>query len=251
MSAPSKDDVYAELRRQGIRAIRVDERIAPVVRKGLRGLRKRDWSIIITVAVALIALAVILSTIGNGSPSMAAPQPALENTIQPSQSRAARPRRTTYESNVVEIRLGDRVASARPRHYFDLPTNDLSTIFRHTSEIWLAKFARPGVKIESSELPDDFAEDILDAIEDPIVIFADDPKDVAEFKRIVTGMKDEAAVILGSGKGAGDVADFIKARQDMELSWRLDIERKLREGKVTREEAERGLSAMGLKKCDL
>lgn len=58
MTAPNKDAVYDELRKQGIRAIRVEERIAPVVmKKGLRGLRRRDWLIIASVT-SLCALGI-------------------------------------------------------------------------------------------------------------------------------------------------------------------------------------------------
>lgn len=56
MSAPTKDAVYDALRKQGIRPIRVDERIAPVVRCGFRGLRKRDW--------AVVGVGLILATVG-------------------------------------------------------------------------------------------------------------------------------------------------------------------------------------------
>ena len=64
MGAPSKDDVYSELRRQGIRPIRVDERIVPVVKKGFRGLRKRDWSLVL---VFVCGLAVLLWYAGSNS----------------------------------------------------------------------------------------------------------------------------------------------------------------------------------------
>jgi len=60
MSAPSKDDVYAALRARGIRAIRVEERIAPVVRRGFRGLRKRDWSLMLLCAAVAVAAAVVM-----------------------------------------------------------------------------------------------------------------------------------------------------------------------------------------------
>lgn len=59
MSAPTKDAVYSELRRRGIRPIHVTERIAPVVRIGFRGLRKREWCII----SCLGALALILAAL--------------------------------------------------------------------------------------------------------------------------------------------------------------------------------------------
>ena len=58
MFASSKDEVYSELRKRGIRAIRVDERIVPIVRRGLRGLRKRDWFLIVAVVVVLLAMGV-------------------------------------------------------------------------------------------------------------------------------------------------------------------------------------------------
>jgi len=58
MSAATKDDVYAALREKGIRAIRVTERVAPVVRRGFRGLRKRDWSLIAAGLVLLTVVAV-------------------------------------------------------------------------------------------------------------------------------------------------------------------------------------------------
>lgn len=54
--ARSKDDAYAELRKRGIRPIRVTERIVPVVRRGFKGLRKRDVSVIILLAIAIAAL---------------------------------------------------------------------------------------------------------------------------------------------------------------------------------------------------
>ena len=46
MSAPGKDDVYAALRKRGIRAIKVSERIVPIERKGFRGLRFREWAVL-------------------------------------------------------------------------------------------------------------------------------------------------------------------------------------------------------------
>ena len=81
MSAPSKDDVYAELRRQGIRAIRVDERIVPVVRRGFRGLRKRDWTLIAAALTVLVCVAVFSPRWMPPPPPepSAEPDPALEN----------------------------------------------------------------------------------------------------------------------------------------------------------------------------
>lgn len=46
MQAIGKDAVYIELRKQGINAIRVEERIVPIVNAGFKGLRSRDWAVI-------------------------------------------------------------------------------------------------------------------------------------------------------------------------------------------------------------
>lgn len=74
MTAPNKDAVYDELRKQGIRAIRVEERIAPVVKKGLRGLRRRDWFIVTAVAsfFALIISWVVVFIVDNQEVSVVA-----------------------------------------------------------------------------------------------------------------------------------------------------------------------------------
>lgn len=84
MAAPSKDDVYAELRRQGIRAIRVDERIVPIVRRGFRGLRKRDWLLIIASVLTVLGCAAFFlpRLVLSSAPSAELPverNPAMEN----------------------------------------------------------------------------------------------------------------------------------------------------------------------------
>ena len=62
MGAPNKDAVYAALREKGIRAIKVTERIQPVVKRGLKGLRKRDVSFLVTFALCLAGGAWYLAT---------------------------------------------------------------------------------------------------------------------------------------------------------------------------------------------
>lgn len=61
VKAASKDDAYAELRKQGIRPIKVTERIVPIIRRGFKGLRKRDITSIVIIVVSLVALAWYLS----------------------------------------------------------------------------------------------------------------------------------------------------------------------------------------------
>ena len=60
VKAASKDDAYAELRKQGIRPIKVTERIAPIVRRGFKGLRKRDVLCLVLGVLCLVAVALYL-----------------------------------------------------------------------------------------------------------------------------------------------------------------------------------------------
>ena len=67
MSADCKDDVYSKLRDQVIRAIRVEERIVPVVRQGFRGLKKRDWLMLSLAVVGIFVALSFVSTLHNNS----------------------------------------------------------------------------------------------------------------------------------------------------------------------------------------
>lgn len=60
IKAASKDDAYAELRKQGIRPIKVNERIVPIIRRGFKGLRKRDVLCLVLGVLCLVAVALYL-----------------------------------------------------------------------------------------------------------------------------------------------------------------------------------------------
>lgn len=80
ISAPTKDAVYSTLRSRGIRAIRVEERIAPVIKKGLRGLRNRDWCALILAVVAIsVAMSLAIRYVGAKDPLRSASDPAVEH----------------------------------------------------------------------------------------------------------------------------------------------------------------------------
>lgn len=81
MQAPSKDAVYTELRKQGIRAIRVDERIAPVINRGLKGLRKRDWLFLAAILiVSVVGVTAFLSLREETAPVATAGTHLLDST---------------------------------------------------------------------------------------------------------------------------------------------------------------------------
>lgn len=119
MSAPTKDDVYAALRERGIRAIRVTERIAPVVHRGFAGLRKRDWSLIAAVVLVLIAAGVFFVTRLN--------RPAL-GEADPNAPWAAMPRAIPECSEPEYQRLVSAVEVLRARYRRELSTVDIELL---------------------------------------------------------------------------------------------------------------------------
>lgn len=63
IEAETMDGVYGALKEKGIRPIKVSERIAPIVRSGFKGLRKRDWFVFLGVLVVALGVAVAVLTV--------------------------------------------------------------------------------------------------------------------------------------------------------------------------------------------
>lgn len=238
MAAPDKDSVYAELRRQGIRAIKVTERIQPVVRRGLRGLRKRDWMIVALIAfmVALVVVAVVLyASSGESQRSPETPQAIHEATLA-----------SEISSQVAQI------AQPRPRHFLTLPNNlDLSMVFTHPHEVYLAHFAMPGIGTdEVTSMTDAIVRDFYDNLGAAIVIRDGEPASVSELKRIVAGMKDDARKYLTVPDGMAKMGAWLEERQTMERDYRQQFVSRVKSGNMTKEEANEMFRAMGLREID-
>lgn len=215
MTAPDKDSVYAELRKRGIHAIKVYERIAPIVRKGFAGLRKRDWSII---AIGLIAVGVGFALLDD------APE------------------------GEVDSRIASAFAEPRPRKWLALPEGaDYNAIFRYPHEVYLAKYALPGVaSANSDEISIELEKDFYDNLKRDIVIGeADDPA-IAELKRMVVGMKIDALKYLSVPDGIRKLARWLEERQAMEILYRTQFSLRVERGELDKDDANAAFRAMGL-----
>ena len=224
IEAPNRDAAFARLREErGIKPIKVVE---VVEREGSRAeskRRKRGKLINYVLSVALVFL------MGSGvlwwrQASHSEAHPTMGD-VQSASAPPARARRT-IESKVVEISVGDRVAKPHPRKYIKSLADRLDGIgcFAHPSEKHLARFAMPGMDVDGipADTPE-LVDDLRDALESEIVIQADDPTDIAELKRIVAGLKDEAELHLRSGAGLKDFLKFLRLRQKMESDCRKRI----------------------------
>ena len=225
IGAPSKAEAYSALRQHGVRPMKVweiESSSAPLSRFKVR-----------TVALAAVLVAIVLGAffLWHGRTPPAAPtEPPRSEDVQtpqalPDMPAQPPPRRPTrgIESPVVEVRAGERIARPRPRRQLDLANVKPEKVFAHPAEVFFARFAQPGVTVPHMEITEELQDDFYDAIEDDIVILTDDSKPVADLKRVVAGIKQEAAARLSGGGSFADLAVWLEGRQRMEAEYRTAI----------------------------
>lgn len=235
LEADNRDAAYAAIRAKGIRPVKIAERIQPVVRRGFRGLRRRDWLLVLLAAALVAALAVV--ALYALAPASAPDRPGV-------------------------------VATARARHQIEFIPNDfphrLYSAFKFNSERFLALYAQPGMPrrmldggkwmpslYENPPRAIEFSlNDLSDALASDILIFDDDPRWLADLKRVVVGMKEEAGTLFKSGKGADEIALWLDERNKMESSYREATIRKVKADELSPESANNVLKTMGLKGVD-
>lgn len=225
MSADSREAVFEELRRKGIRAIKVVACDGSKANGAVQPARGRRWLALSALVGAVVATAAFMFIDRIGRMGGDGDR----------QAEGAYPK------------AGERVAKPRTRHQIGLNalTNEvpLASIFAHPSEVLLAQFAEPGQSVFVDVGGDvELAEDFKDALDAPIVILPQDSLEVAELKRIVAGIKEEARMMIASGKTFEEAVAYFVAQQQMEARYREVI---LLQDAST-EDKNRQLSALGL-----
>ena len=234
IEAANRDEAFSLLRKNGIRPSKLwakDIGYGMVQNdKGVMGFGKR-WLFAVAFAASSLSLAVALLL--------------MNSRDRPSEQKS----RHRIESNIVEIGESFRIAKPRQRRQLGrLPSKEMMAhAFRHPSEVYLASFAEPGKPVRAADAKEivALAEDLYDAIEDVIQINAGDPRELIDLKRIVAGIKDDAAMLIASGKTAEDVFDWLAARQQMEVEHRASIVKAASFDPEERTKANKKLEAMG------
>ena len=226
IGAPSKAEAYSALRQHGVRPMKVWElESAPV-------LSSRFKARAVALAAVLVATAIGAFFFWYGrTPPVTPTEPHRTADIQPqqplpdtpAQPPPRRPTRSSIESPVVEVRAGERIARPRPRRQLDLANVEPEKVFAHPAEVFFARFAQPGATVPHMEISEELQDDFYDAIEDDIMILNDDSKPVADLKRVVAGIKQEAAARLSGGGSFADLAVWLEGRQRMEAEYRTAI----------------------------
>ena len=185
MNAESREEVFAELRKQGIKAIKVVAADGSKANGEIRGIRKRVLaaSVILT---AVLAGSVMFFLLGD--------------------SQLDLPKKEARPLDRQEI-AGDRLRIAEAA----------DTIFTSKAESYLARFAEPGAALPSSNIAPPSSDEVVACLNQPILYSDGEFTEHIDLKRIVAGMKQEIRLYLkGGGQPAVYLQELIK-RQEMEI----------------------------------
>ena len=186
MNASSREEVFAVLRKQGIKAIKVVAADGSKANGEIRGVSKR---VVAAIAVAAAFCVGVVAYIGGGRTAT-----ATATALDPER---ASPRHQIY---------GD------PAVMEGMERGEFGNILVRDGDKMLAVFAQPGKLMCSkgantyrlSAAQDKafaaYAKDEL-AAEKDMAISADESREVCELKQIVNGMREEMRVYLANGNG--------------------------------------------------
>lgn len=224
IGAPTREDAFVALKSQGIKPMQFWT-IEGAADTGFH-LGKR-WVAIFVLAALTVGLAVYVVL------SRRADAPV-------EHERIVRP----VTSEAVGIIL------PRSRHQLKLDgrLSDLAASFDHPAERVLVAYAVPGREVAKPDNQDvkAFAEDLADALEAQTFLRENDSKDLLEVKRVLAGMKEEVAMRLAGGASASDILAWLESRQRIESDHFEDVRRRVREGRMAIDLANRNLRTMGL-----
>ena len=202
MSASSREEVFAELRKRGIKAIKVVAADGSKANGEVRGVRRRVVAaIVVIVAVAVGAIAYL-----GGSRSKT---DSISNTTPNENSKAIAVIETPSQDNARRQVIGDVAIIEKGIR------NGWSEVFELEGDRFLASFAIPGVKAgQRNTSKKEFAA----ALENKCEIKPNDSIEVKQIKAMVEGMKEEARRYIAAGGSIISYGKRLTERQDAEIA---------------------------------
>lgn len=188
MNASSRDEVFAELRKRGIKAIKVVAADGSKANGEMRGVRKR------VVFVAIVCVAVIVGSVAYFTGARKGEQEAVAQ-FQEDQTR----RQIIGDVAVIEKGI----------------LTGWSDVFELEGDRFLASFAIPGVRPGQRNTSE---ESFMQALNSRQEIMASDSLEVRQIKAMVEGMKDEARAYLQAGGTVVEYGKRLTERQDAEIA---------------------------------
>ena len=192
MVAKSRDDVFAELRKQGIKAIKVVAADGSKANGEIHGVRKR----VVAALVAFVAFVVgVVVAYFTGTRSGGDLRDSATTAFATGQDR----RQVIGDAAIIEKGI----------------RNGWSDVFTLEGERFLASFAIPGVKAGQRNTSE---KEFAAALENKCEIKPNDSIEVKQIKAMVEGMKDEARRYIAAGGSIVSYGKRLTERQDAEIA---------------------------------
>ena len=191
MKAASRDDVFAELRKQGIKAIKVVAADGSKANGEIHGVRKR----VVAALVAFVALSVGIVAYFSGTRSNGDLGDSTATAFATGQDR----RQVIGDAAIIEKGI----------------RNGWSDVFQLEGERFLASFAIPGVKAGQRNTSE---REFAAALEHKCVVADSDSLEARQIKAMVEGMKNEARRYLAAGGSIVEYGKRLTERQDAEIA---------------------------------
>ena len=224
MSASSREEVFAELRKRGIKAIKVVAADGSKANGEVRGLRKRG----VVVLVAFVALGVGVVAYLSGSKSAATNAPE-------SDSESSGAIKSNPFARIVQIEktrrqvFGDEAIVAKGIR------TGWADVFTLEGDRFLASFAIPGVKAgQRSTSLKEFEASINSKCE----ISPNDSPEARQIKAMVEGMKEEARRYIAAGGSIVSYGKRLTERQDAEIAVYNRVKADIEKARKTMTESE-------------
>ena len=210
MNASSREEVFATLRKQGIKAIKVVAADGSKANGEIHGVRKRA----VAALVAFVALGVGVVAYFTGTRSGGDLSDSTATAFATGQDR----RQVIGDAAIIEKGI----------------RNGWSDVFELEGERFLASFAIPGVKAGQRNTSE---KEFTAALENKCTVADSDSLEARQIKAMVEGMKEEALRYIAAGGSIISYGKRLTERQDAEIAVYNRVKADIEKARTTMPEA--------------
>ena len=210
MNAASRDEVFAALRKQGIKAIKVVAADGSKANGEIHGVRKR----VVAALVAFVALGVGIVAYFSGTRSGGDLGGSVATAFATGQDR----RQVIGDAAIIEKGI----------------RNGWSDVFELEGERFLASFAIPGVRAGQRNTSE---KEFAAALEHKCTVETSDSLEARQIKAMVEGMKNEARRYIAAGGTIVGYGKRLTERQDAEIAVYNRVKADIEKARKTMSEA--------------
>ena len=216
IDAPSRDKAFETLRSRGIRPIKVVATDGSKENGEIRGVRKRVF------IASLIIVAIIAGFTAHF---------------------------VTQKGEEIRLLLPTKeIVNSIPRHFIghNVDLQSYKDDLQFESERFLLNFCIPARQMTDSVTNlQIIASDLHKSLKKPITKSAEDTPIAVELKGMIVGLKNEASLIIKSGRSPFEALSYFVDRQKMEFEHRKRIVEQVQNGEMTKEAANSLFKSMG------